>query len=263
MQTVRSYFYPNQILAQLVGIGNIGQNEECVVYSTPISLFAGVFNPIKIQCLNSDQKRIDVSNVSIAVSLFPAGGQYDLATVVGTGVDTANGVIEAVFTPSNLAPLDYGFYDLAVTATDQNGNIYPVYIDDNYGTRLQTSLAKGPVLAYANPIDFNFVDSTGQGVISSQINATARPMGSTTATACINLVAYTGNVWSQGSMVTTPTQNDWANISAVYYSNVSGPVFQNVLGSYAWLRFTLPDADPRGWGNVTVNNFVTGGNIRL
>jgi len=265
MQTIKSYFELNHITAQVVGFGNVGYNSWCQVYSTPIALYSGVYNPIKIQCLNSDQKTIDVSNVTVQLGVFQPSTQNELIIETATAIDTANGVVEAILSPSQLAPLDFGFYEVAVTATDANGNVYPVYIDDNYGNRLPATLYKGPVFAYPNPTEFTFVDQSGVGLASSQINLTNRPMGSTTATACIDLVEYTGNIVAQGTMVTipTPSPTDWANISQVYYANAAGPVFQNVEGSYAQIRFLLAQADPNGWGNVQANLFVLGGNIRI
>ena len=171
--------------------------------------------------------------------------------------------MQSTLLASQLAPLDFGFYQIGLVATDMGGNAFPIYINDHYGSRLTATLMKGPVFAYADPINVVWTDQSLLGVCSDAINLTGRPLSSTTATLMANLVAYTGNIVAQGSLVSFPTNTDWANISSVYYSNVSGPVFQNVLGSYAWCRFLLPDADPMGTGNVNVNNYITGGNIRL
>ena len=263
MITVKSYFEKNHVRAQVVGFDQIGNNSEKFVYSTPITLYSGVNNPIKIQCLNSDQKSINVADVTIQAGLFAPGTQNELILLTATDIDSANGIVQVNFTPAELAPLDFGFFEFTLIAADNTGNVWPVYIDDNYGSRLSTTLAKGPVLAYPDPIAVTFTDQTDVGVCSDQIDLSKRPMNSTLATLEANLVSYTGNITAQGSLVTIPTPIDWANISSAYYSNVSGLVFQSVSGSYAQLRFVLNNADPHGWGNLNASTWITGGNIRI
>ena len=275
MQTVKAYFEGEQtkIQAYIVGISNaaegiglVGYNNYTDVYSTPITLYSGVNNPIKISCLNSDQKPINVSNINIQVGLFQPGTQNELITANAAGVDSANGVVEIIFTPSQLAPLDFGLYEIGMAATDANLNAWPIYINDFFGSRLSTRLSKGPVLAYSNPTPVVFVDQVDVGVVSNQINLTNRPMGSTTATLCANIVAYSGNIVAQGTMLSVPLPNDWGNISSTYYANASGLYFQSVVGSFAWIRFVLDSIDPNGSGNLSPSNvamYISGGNIRI
>jgi hypothetical protein len=267
MQFIKSFFEGEEpkIRAQIVGFSNansgialVGYNEDKVVYSVPLKLYSGVNNPIKIICLNSDQKYINVSNANIQVGLFVAGTENELIIANATNIDSANGVVQIIFTPSELAPLDFGFYEVAVTATDANLNVWPVYIDDNYGSRLTVQFLKGPVLAYANALPVNWTDISTIGVVSQQIDLTNRPMGSTLATLQTNLgnstIGYTGNILAQGSMVTIPLPPDWGNISSTYYANVSGNIVQSVQGSFAMLRFIADGIDPNKWGNVSQSN---------
>ena len=263
MQTVKVYVGENIIIGYLPGITDTGWDEVTAVYATPIKLYSGVNNPIKIRCLNTDQQQINVSNLSIQIGLFEPGTECELLTLAASDYDSANGLVITTFTASELAPLDFGSYELTVTASDNTGNVWPIYIDDNQGTRLTTALLKGPVLAYGDPLPVTFLDVVGVGVVSNSINLTTRPQNSTTATLAANLVAYTGNIVAQASMVSIPTNVDWGNVSADYYSNVSGLIFQNLSGSFAWCRFLLDSADPSGNGMVQSNLFVTGGNIRI
>ena len=263
MQTIKAYVGENIILAYMVGYGNVGQNEATIMYSNPIKLYTGVENPIKLRCLNSDQQAIDVSNVSIQVGLFEPETGNQLISLTTGNYDSANGLVITTFTASTLANLPVGFYELACTASDNSGNVWPLYIDDQQGSRLQAQLLIGPVFAYNNPTPVTFIDLSGVGVVSNQIDLTTRPMGSTTATLAANLIAYTGNIVAQGSLVSAPTNLDWANISYVSYANISGPIMQSVSGSFATLRFLLDTADPTGNGNVAANSFITSGNIRI
>ena len=275
MQTIKAYFEgeENKILAYFVGIsdatsdiGKVGYHEAITMYSTPLTIYSGVNNPIKISCMNSDQKLINVSNVDIQCGLFVPNTQNELITANARNIDSANGIVEIIFTPSQLAPLDFGFYEIGVVATDANLNAWPVYINDFYGSRLTVTLAKGPVLAYSDPTPVVFSDVTDIGVVSNPINLTGRPMNSTLATLCANIVSYTGNIVAQGSTVTIPTPVDWGNVSATYYANAAGLYFQSVSGSFAWIRFVLDAIDPTRTGNLSPSNvaaFISGGNIRI
>jgi len=238
------------------------------MYSNPITLYGGVNNLIKVQCLNSDQQYLNLSNANITVQagIFEPGTENELFVVNATDFSANVGLLQLLLTPAQLAPLGFGFYEIALTATDANSNIYPIYINDNYGNRLQTTLLKGPVLAYGNPIPVIFTDQTDIGVASQNINLTQRPMNSTTATLGANLFQYTGNIISSGSMISTPFPNDWANISATYYANVSGNILQSVEGSFAQLRFIVDGIDPSGNGNISFGNvqmIINNGNIRI
>jgi len=276
MQLIRTYFenLEPKIRAQIVGfssstfgVGLVGYNEDRIVYSTPLQLFSGVSNPIKIVCLNSDQKPVNVSNVDIQCGLFQPGTQNELITANAVGVDSANGVIEVTFTASQLAPLDFGLFEVALVATDANLVAYPIYINDNYGSRLTTRLSKGPVLAYPNPYPVVYTDQPGIGVVSNWINLTNRPMGSTLATLTTDLNQYTGNIIAMGTMVSLPAgQNDFGIISSTYYSNVSGNIFQNVQGSFAVIEFVVDGIDPSKSGNVSqgnIANVIISSSIRI
>jgi hypothetical protein len=265
MQTIKTYFENKEprIRAQIVGFDNIGWNQETIVYSNPLTIFSGVNNPIKIQCLNSDQKRVDVSNVSIQAGLFEPNTENELVTQTAANIDSANGIVEVFYTANDLAGLDFGYYEIALRAIDSGGNVFPIYINDHSGSRLTTKLSKGPILAYADALPLDFVDVTGVGVVSNQIDLTNRPINSTVATMSCNLQSYSGNLIGQATLVSTPTNTDWANVSVTNYSNQSGFIFQNLVGSFAWGRFLLADADPSGNGNVSVSGFVSDGNIRV
>jgi len=232
------------------------------MYANPIKLYSGVNNPIKIQCMNTDQKKIDVSNVTIQLGLFEPETENELIINTAFGIDSANGIVGGLFTPSELDCLTFGFYELGITAFENSGNVYPVFINDSFGSRLPVQYCKGPVLGNSEPIAMTWVDSMAVGVVSNDVDLSSRPMNSTLATMCANLVNYTGNIVAQGTMISTPTSSDFGNISYSSYTNSNGPIFQSVSGSYAWIRFVLDGADPNHWGNISANSVVTWSNIR-
>ena len=264
MQEIKSYFSENFVIAQIADVNPMIHEEYRQVYARSVKLYQGVYNPVKILCLNTDQKPIDVTNSSIQFSLFEPNTECELFTVTATPVDTANGVVQINLTPGQIAALDFGSYEMAITNSDQNGNIYPCYVSDNYNARLNVDLLKGPIQGLMQAIPLSFTDIPSVGLISNQVNLTDRPITSTLLTLEANLQAYTGNIVALGSLVSQPTIGDFANISSTYYSNVSGFVMQNVIGTYAVIEFLLDSADPSGrTGNIFSNNFITNANIRF
>jgi hypothetical protein len=231
--------------------------EESIMYTNPIKLYSGVDNPIKVRCLDSEQKRVNVSNMTIQLNIFESETNNVLATSNASSIDNANGKILSQFNSNQLEGLDFGDYEIAMTSQDINGNIYPIYMDDNYTSRLPLTLLRGPVNANSEPIDLLWTNNDNSGVTSQYVNLSDRPILSTLATACLNLNSYSGNVVAQGSIITTPSETDFANISYVNYSNTSGLVFQNVEGSYGTIRFLLDAAI----GNA--NSYILGGNVRI
>lgn len=266
MITIKAYSEKNRIHALFTDINSDRREEENVVYSNPIQLYSGVNNPIRIFCLNSDQKFIDASNISIQAGIFSPGTSEELITVNAANVDAAHGLVQINFSPDDLEPLNFGTYEVALTAIDANLNAYPIYINDHYGSRLTTTLSKGPILEYNDPISVNFTDVEHVGVVSDQIDLTKRPVNSFVATLQAQLEQYTGNIISQGTLISIPTVDDWANVSSSYYSNISGNILQNVLGSYAMIRFVVDGIDPRKFGNIgqsNIANVIISSSIRI
>jgi len=255
MNQIKAYFERNYIWGYFASDTSTKES-YITMYSIPVSLYSGVNNPVQIFCLNSDQKKIDVSNLSVQMSLFQPNTQNELITVSTSSIDAANGRVIGYFTPSDLSGLEFGMYEIAVTATD-GSNVWPVYVDDTYGTRLKTTIQKGPVMAYVDPVSVNFTDVPGVGVVSGQIDLTNRPIHSTLATLQIALNDYTGNVISQATTVSSPSLNDWANVGITSFTSFTGNTFINVPGSFSGIRFIVDGIDPNEWGNVADANITS------
>lgn len=263
MEFIRAYPYPAKIVAQLDYEPSWFTGEWRRMYSRPITVFYGVDNPIRITFLNADQKAANLTNITANVNVFSPGTQYQWITKPVTIANATAGQANITFTSSDLAPLELGFYEIGMTANYGNSNATPVFLNDNYLGRITMDLQLGPVSSELDPIPVSFTDTSGIGVVSDQIDLTVRPTGDTTATFCANLVQpYTGNIIAQGTMVTNPTNNDFGNIIVENYSNVSGNVMFNVLGSYATIRFIVDAIDPWGNSNVIVSDYIDCGKIR-
>jgi hypothetical protein len=264
MQTIKAFNYPIKIRAQLVIDPPTILQEERFVYSRPITVFQGVQNNIKIWFLNTDQKPVDISNISVTFNLFTPATQYQWLSKPVNDYDSANGVAIINLLSSDLAPLALGFYEVGMTATSLiDSSVTPVYLNDNYQGRLSLNLEPGPVSALTPPIPVTFTDTSHVGVVSDNIDLTVRPSGNNNLTFGANLILpYTGNIVAQASMVTNPVNADFGNVVIENYSNVSGPIMFNVPGTFAVMRFLLSALDPNGNGNVVANNYITSSSVR-
>lgn len=266
MQTIKIFRFPIKIWPLIVlDPGSSFITEWHNVYSRPITLFKGVDNPIKLWNLNTDQKPINISNISLTCNLFTPGTQYQWISKSVTNVDSANGVAQVTFVSSDLAGLELGKYEIGMTATDINfGNATPVYLNDNYQGRLTVNLELGSVSALTDPIPVTFTDTPRVGVVSNYIDLTVRPSGNNNLTFGANLIVpYTGNIVAQGAMITNPVNGDFGNILLENYDNFSGLTMFNVPGTYATIRFLIDELDPNGtYGNINANNYITSAAIR-
>lgn len=269
MQTVLAYNYPIKILAQIVDdyINQLGYDTEWrQVYSREITAFQGVNNPVKITFLNTDQKTANIANLTISVNLFTPETQYQWLSKTANVANASTGIAWVTFTSSDLQPLEYGMYEIGMTATDVNsGQVTPVYLNDNYQGRLTFNLLPGPVSTQTPPVGITFTDVPLSGVVSNYIDLTVRPQGDSTLTFFANLIVpYTGNIIAQGAMITNPVYpSDFANIVVENYSNFSGNTMLNVLGTYSTMVFLVDQLDPGGqWGNINANNYITSSMVR-
>jgi len=257
---IKSYFEWSQLSVVFADFGNITAfNEGSPMYSSPIKLYSGVTNPIKIRCLDSDQKRVNVSNITIQTALFEASTNNVLASNIATAVDSANGKMMTTYTASQLSSLPSGLYELGMTGVDANAVVYPIFMDDAHSTRLVVELCPGPISANTAPVDLQWTTLGNTYVTTQAIDLSHRPLNSSLATACIDLNNYTGNIIAQGASITNPTDSDYANVSMVNYANTSGLVLQNISGAFQTIRLMMDNTS-----NITaVSDVVTGGNIRL
>jgi len=175
------------------------------MYSRPIKIYTGINNPIKIICLNDDEKLIDVSGLSIQINVFEPNTQCLLISkMVTPNLSLGIGSVQIGF--SDLAGLAPGQYELGVTATDANNNVTTLYVDGNYTSRLPLILQGGPSGVNNAPINLTFTTANTANSITSQIiDAALAPANDTTFSLQANLSNYTGNIFWVGTTITNPT----------------------------------------------------------
>ena len=72
MQKISSYLYPNRVrlLANLAGF-NV---EYTSVYQRTINLFKGIDNVVEFDIINADQKRVDLTDLTLVFTMMDTEG---------------------------------------------------------------------------------------------------------------------------------------------------------------------------------------------
>lgn len=253
MQTIKTYLYQNSINVLFLGDYSI-PTEDFIVYSREIKLYQGVPNLVKLTCLNQDQKPVNITNYTITANIFNVGCNQVLLTTEATVNPNIQNIAEITLTSTALNNLELGYYEIALIATDQFGNVTTLYINTDFGVRLPIELLVGPVNGIEPAVDLIFTPNGNSGVISQTVDLTTRDTLSTVFSLQANLVAYSGNVIIQGAMISLPTPTDFGNLLITNYSNYSGPIMSSVTGSFAALTIILDTGNVLLPANTNINS---------
>lgn len=214
------------------------------MYSKPIKIYIGINNPIKILCLNDDQKAVDITGLSIQLNVFEPTTRALLISKPATNVDysVALGISSVTIGYPDLAGLDIGSYEIGLTATDNSGNVTTLYVDCNYTSRLPLELKKGPVENINSPVFLGFsVDSSNANIVSQFVSLANAPANDTNFSVQTDLIAYSGNLHFQASNVANPNSTSFSDLSITNYSNYTGTIIStaNSNGNVSWLAILL------------------------
>ena len=135
MQKISTYLYPNRIelLADLAGF----TVEYTNVYQRNIKIYAGIDNTIEFDIKNPDQKRIDLSTLSmIELNVMDASGQalpnspYTVIPMLPQ--TTYKGLASVTLPQDDLDQLDHQFLSFSVSAI-KSGKDVLLYGDTRFG----------------------------------------------------------------------------------------------------------------------------------
>lgn len=146
MQKISSYLYPNRI--NVVADVALFPTRCNIVYQNRVKIYQGVDNVLTIDVKNSDQKRIDISEMDLRMIITDTAGLLvdDVEVVAGstTGLALAT-VTEAVL--ANVAPQ---FLTFSVYIVNDNETKTVLYADTQFGAKGTMELA-GTVMDLPTP----------------------------------------------------------------------------------------------------------------
>jgi hypothetical protein len=138
MITVKAYIYPNTVEVQVFD-PTIFTNRNQIMYSRPIKVYQGIDNPIQVVVKNQDQKPVNLTGSTVTASIQDPTNQVTVKSYAVTWANVQLGQGTFTFDANTINSLEQRFYKLAFSATT-DGNVKPVYIDDNYGVPLDLEI---------------------------------------------------------------------------------------------------------------------------
>lgn len=146
MQKISSYLYPNRInVCADVALFPVRWN---IVYQNRVKIYQGVDNVLTLDVKNSDQKRIDISDMSLKMSITDVLGQHlltaDVAPSATTGLATITIAEDQLF---NITPqfLNFTIYNQVIN-DDESVTRTVMYADTQFGAKGNIELV-GSVLS--------------------------------------------------------------------------------------------------------------------
>jgi hypothetical protein len=129
MQKISSYLYPNRI--NVVADVTLFSTRWNIVYQNKIKIYKGVDNVITVDVKNADQKRIDISDMTLKLSVMDVQGKHfytaDLTATAVTGLATVN------IPESALTSIDPQFLSYAIYRLNEDDTKTVFYTDSQFG----------------------------------------------------------------------------------------------------------------------------------
>lgn len=131
MQKISSYLYPNKI--NVVADVAVFPTRWNIVYQNRVKIYQGVDNVLTIDVKNSDQKRIDISDMTLELSVVDTNGQAVAALPV---IPTETAGLATVNIGSNvLAHLTPQFLNFFIYRINSDQTKTVLYADTQFGAK--------------------------------------------------------------------------------------------------------------------------------
>ena len=246
MLKISSYLYPNRIelLANVAGF----TTEYTNVYQKTVKIYSGVDNTIEFDIKNADQKRINLTSLSlIQMHIMDATGKALACspyTVTPMNQTTFQGLATVTIPAADMEILGGQFLQYTVVAKKGTADVI-LYADSRFGAFGKIELIKSIIPYHARPVQiFNSftgeIDLVGNVINhSSAIPATFYEADVTPALRfTIEMTGFIGRIWLMG------TKNSTINTEAFLHV----PILQT-------RTFTTANSDSIVWTNVPINDY--------
>jgi hypothetical protein len=253
MQTVSRYLLDQLVIAYVNGYH--GRNSN--VYDRRLTLHRGVDNPITFTFKNEDQKAQDITSKTYELNVIDTESKKAVLTKTLTILDdgstvSTKGDASCTITEGDLIGLDAKFYNFAVRDVASDNSRTVTYSSTGYAAAGSIELLDG---AYPEFIPSTSVTQfTGSGgplqFTSSAIDA--RPginNNKALHTIAIYPQAFSGKVIVQGTMASSPSDDDFVTVTSTTFSDASTPTTLNFTGIFHSVRFSY-DNDPDTTGKI-------------
>ena len=248
MQTVSRYLLNNVVIVYTSGYH--GRNST--VYDRRLKLYKGVSNPLSFTFKNEDQKAQDITAKTYEFNLIDSETKQSVVTrnltILDDGSTTSTkGTASITITEGDLLTLDAKFYNYAIREVAADNTRTVTFADSFYNAAGTVEVLDG---AYPDMIDSTEINSftSTTGPLTRTSSAIDANPGINNNVALHTIAVYTksfsGSLRIQGTMVSTPGDSDYFDITAtgssspITFSSSSGVTYYNFTGVYQNVRFS-------------------------
>lgn len=203
---------------------------------------------------DSNRKPVNLDSKTLTATVVDRISKSVVITKTLVPADYDNGVAVMRITQSDTSLLSIGLYDIIITYTEVNGEVFGLFSDQNSRISFVLEIKNNPLPAARPSLTtstFTLIDDKNYTQRFASTAQTGNTDGTNTLTAYTT--NYTGELYAQGSLDTNPTETDWflINLSTSStghtFTNSSGITSFTFEGLFVWTRFYhIPDSNNLG-----------------
>ena len=253
MQTVSRYLLDQLVIAYVNGYH--GRNSN--VYDRRLTLHRGVDNPITFTFKNEDQKAQDITSKTYELNVIDTESKKAVLTKTLTILDdgstvSTKGDASCTITEGDLIGLDAKFYNFAVREVASDNSRTVTYSSTGYAAAGSIELLDGAYPEFIPSTSVTQFTGTGGPLQFTSSAIDARPginNNKALHTIAIYPQAFSGKVIVQGTMASSPSDDDFVTVTSTTFSDASTPTTLNFTGVFHSVRFSY-DNDPDTTGKI-------------
>lgn len=253
MQTVSRYLLDQLVIAYVNGYH--GRNSN--VYDRRLTLHRGVDNPITFTFKNEDQKAQDITSKTYELNVIDTESKKAVLTKTLTILDdgstvSTKGDASCTITEGDLIGLDAKFYNFAVRDVASDNSRTVTYSSTGYAAAGTIELLDGAYPEFLPSASITQFTGTGGPLQFTSSAIDARPginNNKALHTIAIYPQAFSGKVIVQGTMASSPSDDDFVTVTSTTFSEASTPTTLNFTGVFHSVRFSY-DNDPDTTGKI-------------
>ena len=253
MQTVQRYLLSQLVIAYVNGYH--GRNSN--VYDRRLTLHRGVDNPITFTFKNEDQKAQDITSKTYELNVIDTESKKAVLTKTLTILDdgstvSTKGDASCTITEGDLIGLDAKFYNFAVRDVASDNSRTVTYSSTGYAAAGSIELLDGAYPEFIPSASVTQFTGTGGPLQFTSSAIDARPginNNKALHTIAIYPQAFSGKVIVQGTMASSPSDDDFVTVTSTTFSDASTPSTLNFTGVFHSVRFSY-DNDPDTTGKI-------------
>ena len=253
MQTVSRYLLDQLVIAYVNGYH--GRNSN--VYDRRLTLHRGVDNPITFTFKNEDQKAQDITSKTYELNVIDTESKKAVLTKTLTILDdgstvSTKGDASCTITEGDLIGLDAKFYNFAVRDVASDNSRTVTYSSTGYAAAGAIELLDGAYPEFIPSTSVTQFTGTGGPLQFTSSAIDARPginNNKALHTIAIYPQAFSGKVIVQGTMASSPSDDDFVTVTSTTFSDASTPTTLNFTGVFHSVRFSY-DNDPDTTGKI-------------